>query len=140
MRWLLIAFTVATVVFYWLWVRPTEIAHQFVRAIEAGNYKLAASMLEDGDIYSITSNYSDAVCQAQISPLTWANIWHMHRGITVWANVAMKYRNKRTGAIDFKPIHQQTSLFESGCSHVAWLIRSPWRFGNATARPTQLTC
>jgi hypothetical protein len=113
-RWLLIAFTVATVVFYMLWVRPTQIAHRFVRAIEAGNYQLAASLLKNGDVYSITSNYSEAVCQPQISQRTWADTWHMRRSITVWANVAMKYHNKRTGATDFKPSHQQTSLFESG--------------------------
>src|SRR5690349_11127272 len=114
LRRLLIGFTVLSIAFYVVFVRPTTLADRFSKAIQEGDIKGAASLAGSIDESTIESNYSDPVTTAEVLPRNWSDIWRCRRRVTVWANVATKYRNRRTGQEDYKEIFQQTSQFEAG--------------------------
>lgn len=114
-RWLLIGFAVLTVVFYLLFVRPTVIANQFARAIKAGDFTLAASMLNSGDESSFAmpySGFSDVTTVAEIFTREWTDIWHFRRSISVRLSVSTRDPGMRSaGGL---PMYQQTAVYEAG--------------------------
>jgi hypothetical protein len=90
MRWLLVAFAIATIAFYVLFIRPTIVAERFVRVIGEGDLKQAASMLI-GDQQSAgmphIHDFGSASSAGQLSRRTWSDIWHLRRTISVRTSV-----------------------------------------------------
>ena len=94
LRWLLIAFTIMSVAFYILIIRPTTIAQRFVTALNRGDVT-ALRMLADGVQDSLLNSLhqqdkniklEDVKFSAEIRPQTWRDIYKFRRD--VWLHLS----------------------------------------------------
>lgn len=84
-RWVMIAFTLLGVAFYFLFVRPTVLADQFVRDIQRGDFAQAESLLSDPtkNRFGKRSKLATSTTVASVYPRDWRDIWHFRRTIEV---------------------------------------------------------
>ena len=84
LRWMLIAFTVLSVFFYVLFIRPTVIANRFVTAIRNGDFETAESLCSGTTPHFLTEaikeNRKPVWVGAKLTPRTWGSL---SRGIVV---------------------------------------------------------
>lgn len=83
LRWLLVGFTVLSVGFYFLFVRPTVIANRFVAVMGRGDYR----NLDAIGVHPWFERFSGKPnhVEAQLQPREWADVWHFRRRIVVTA-------------------------------------------------------
>ena len=87
LRWVMIAFTVLGVAFYFLFVRPTALANQFVRDIQSGNFTQAESLLGEQckNPFGKSVTFREFTTVASVYPRDWSDVWHFRRTIEVSA-------------------------------------------------------
>jgi len=91
LRWLLILFTVLSVSFYVLFVRPTVLAKQFVQAANSGDFSALKTMtagstegmLEDVQSYHKDFTFENCKVSADVKPCTWRDVYKFRRKVTL---------------------------------------------------------
>ena len=83
LRWLLIGFTVLTIAFYFLFVRPTMIAQQLVASVKSTEFK-PGSLLPSGD-KEVQGTWK--VKDAYLQPREWSDVWRCQRRAQVIATL-----------------------------------------------------
>jgi hypothetical protein len=85
LRWLLIAFTVLSLGFYLLFVRPTVLANEFIAAINGHDYERANSLFEYvRTIRGFTSFGGERSWYiGEVRPREWSDVWQCRRIIRV---------------------------------------------------------
>lgn len=81
----MIAFTVLGVAFYVLFVRPTVLANQFVRDIQAGDFAQADALLGEAvkNRFGKSTGFEEHTTVASVYPRDWSDIWRFRRTIEV---------------------------------------------------------
>ena len=86
LRWLLISFTVLSVSFYVLFVRPTVIAERFASAAKSEDYQYALSFIAEEPRKTI-AEYLETVAEPTIKvtiyPSVWNDIWQLQRRMLI---------------------------------------------------------
>jgi hypothetical protein len=91
LRWLLILFTVLSVSFYVLFIRPTALAKRFVRATNSGDFSAlktmsagsSGSMLEDLQSWHKDFTFENCKVSAEVKPRTWRDIYMFRRKVNL---------------------------------------------------------
>jgi hypothetical protein len=91
LRWLLIAFTVLSVSFYVLFIRPTALAKELVNATNCGDFSTlktmtagsSSSMLEDLQSYHKDFTFENCKVSAEVRPSTWRDIYKFRRKVNI---------------------------------------------------------
>jgi hypothetical protein len=84
-RWLLVLIAATATLCYVLFVRPTVLAHHFVKTIEHRDYAAAVSLLRhdtypySGRIPPLNDAESIDYAYAEVLPRDWSDIWALHR-------------------------------------------------------------
>src|SRR6476620_2469957 len=85
-KWLLISFTITSVIFYTLFIRPTVIAKRFASAAQNEDYQYTLSFIAEGPRKTI-SEYLDTVpdptIKVTIHPRVWSDIWKLQRRMLI---------------------------------------------------------
>jgi hypothetical protein len=87
----LILFTVLSVSFYVLFVRPTVLAKQFVQAVNSGDFSTLEtmtagdswSMLQDLQSYHKEFTFENCKVSAEAKPCTWRDIYKFRRRVNL---------------------------------------------------------
>jgi hypothetical protein len=86
MKWLLISFTILSMIFYVLFIRPTVIANRFASAANSGNYEYALSLIPEGP-RKIIAEYLDGIAKptfkVAIYAREWSDIWRLQRRLLI---------------------------------------------------------
>jgi hypothetical protein len=86
MKWLLVWFTILSVIFYALFIRPTVIARQFANAANSGDYQYALSFIPDEPRKTI-AEYLDTVAKptfkVTLYPRAWNDIWRVQQRMLI---------------------------------------------------------
>jgi hypothetical protein len=102
LRWLLVSFTVLAVIFYLLFVRPTQVAQSFVDRVNAGNYWELFSELQRQPRTS-ANNESGGLWGkslfASVSPRSWSDIFQCRRRFSL----RFEYSNDVISRVISKP-------------------------------------
>ncbi|HEX3601895.1 MAG TPA: hypothetical protein VHU84_17210 [Lacipirellulaceae bacterium] len=86
LRTLLVLFFVISVTSYVVLVRPSAIANNFARLVEAKDFAQAESLFRDKSNHSLTDITDDNrtySVEVQRSPTAWSDIWKLQRRISV---------------------------------------------------------
>jgi hypothetical protein len=91
LRWLLILFTVLSVTFYVLFIRPTGLAKQFVHATNSGDFSTLKtmtagsswSMLQDLQSYHKDFTFENCKVSAEVKPSTWRDVYKFRRKVNL---------------------------------------------------------
>jgi hypothetical protein len=96
LKWLLIAVTVLSVVFYALFIHPTISAHRFVDAVNSGDFSGvkelraggsgSSTMLEDLQSWNKEYTFENCKVSAELKPRTWRDVNKFRR--IVWIHIA----------------------------------------------------
>ena len=80
LRWLLVTFTVLSLVFYVLFIRPTVIANRFASAIQLGEVSGMQSFFPSNQIVE----FNDLIYQkAEVQDQTWDDVRNFRRRVVV---------------------------------------------------------
>src|SRR3954465_6455405 len=90
LKWLFVLFTVLSVSFYVLFIRPTSLAKQFVNETNVGNFATlktmtagSTSMLDDLQSYHKDFAFENCKISADVRPSTWRDIYSFRRKVNV---------------------------------------------------------
>jgi hypothetical protein len=88
LKWLLIAFTILGVAFYFAFVRPTVLANKLVNLIDRDEFQLAESLIVEPSKPFAFKGFNGAesepvVAEVRLLPRKWRDLWKMQRRLDV---------------------------------------------------------
>jgi hypothetical protein len=93
---MLVGFTVLSVGFYLLFVRPTIVANQFVAAVESGDYEAVESLCTGADPVFLTKVIKKlpqpVIVEVELAPQSWHSLFRGRRTATLGVVSTQKRR------------------------------------------------
>jgi hypothetical protein len=112
LKWLFVLFTVLSVSFYVLFIRPTSLAKQFVNETNVGNFATlktmtagSTSMLDDLQSYHKDFTFENCKISADVRPSTWRDIYSFRRKVNVRIDFPPGFINGPSSLDNFLTVH-----------------------------------